>query len=93
MELKLSFPGHQSTIGSTASIGKHRKLSFTQIDPSRGRSQPPVQQQRRQAWHDRQLRQKPIGKGCLTQYFDLAPGKLQTKWLEPYRTHNGAVQL
>jgi len=66
MELKLSFPGHQSTIGSTASIGRHRKRSFTQIDPSRGRWQPPVQEQQRKAWHDRQLRQKPIFKGYQT---------------------------
>ena len=56
--------------------------------PSRGRSQPPVQEQERQAWHDRH--QKPIGN---INTFDLAPGKLQTKWLGPYRTHNGAVQL
>jgi hypothetical protein len=60
MELQLAFPGHQSTIGSTASIGRHRKRSFTQIDPSRGRCQQPVLEQERQAWHDRQLRQKPI---------------------------------
>lgn len=63
MELKLSFPGHQSTIGSTASIGRHRKRWFTQIDPPRGRWwQPPVQEQERKAWHDRQLHQKPLFK-------------------------------
>lgn len=38
----------------------------------------PMQQQPHQAWYDRQLCQKPIGKRCLTQYFDLAPEKLQT---------------
>lgn len=43
----------QDLLGGIAALGRHRKRSFTQIDPSRRRWQPPVQE--RQAWHDRQL--------------------------------------